>query len=169
MNDPVQDLVRLRTRLLEMADQLSLVSDLPDQITGQLVTSGEQVKRRRLGIAISWQRSSAIRFAHFKDGDSLFSDPAWEILLDLYIAAARERPTSVTDGCLAAKVPTTTGLRWLQRLENAGLISRHQDPNDKRRVYISLTESGRERTEQTLDAAIESDRRLGLARLQILQ
>ena len=70
---------------------------------------------------------------------NLFADPAWDILIDLFIAGEKGRAISVSSACIAAAVPSTTALRWVGILEQNGLISRRHDPNDKRRVFIALT------------------------------
>lgn len=75
----------------------------------------------------------------------LFGEPAWDILLDLFIAELEGKSLSVTAACLGAAVPTSTGLRWLAILEDQGLVRRENDPRDARRVFLHLTEDGFER------------------------
>jgi len=77
------------------------------------------------------------RDRHFP-GD-YFSDAAWDIFLDLYIAEREERPVSVSSLCIAACVPPTTGLRWIKLLTDEGRLVRIADPNDGRRVYVRLS------------------------------
>lgn len=72
---------------------------------------------------------------------SLFADPAWDILLEIFISDALQQRISVTAATLGAKVPSTTGLRWLQLLEKGGLVVRRADPLDSRRVHVSLSEA----------------------------
>ncbi|MEE4351090.1 MAG: winged helix DNA-binding protein [Pacificimonas sp.] len=83
----------------------------------------------------------------------LFADPAWDILLDL--AAARHEGTkvSVSSLCIAANVPTTTALRWIKALGDAGLLERQPDPGDGRRSFIALTERTAALMERYLDVA----------------
>ncbi len=77
----------------------------------------------------------------------LFSDPAWEMMLDLAVAEASGRPISVTSLCIASGAPTTTALRRMDDLKAAGLIDRVPDPRDRRRVLVRLTAQGKERME----------------------
>ena len=77
--------------------------------------------------------------------------PAWDIMLDLYLAETELKPVSVSSACIGAACPPTTALRWLQVLENRGLIERCGDPGDKRRTVISLTPLGRSKTIEALD------------------
>lgn len=72
----------------------------------------------------------------------LFGEPAWDILLDLYVSAAMNRTTSVSSVCLAAHVPQTTALRWITMLERRGLVVRSGDPTDNRRKLLQLSVSG---------------------------
>jgi DNA-binding MarR family transcriptional regulator len=100
--------------------------------------------------------------------DAIFSDPAWDILLDLYLSHCNHRRVSVTSACIAANVPATTALRWVAVLERKGLIVRATDPRDSRRKLLSLTDDAKVRIEAALDGAAESNRRLGLGRLRLV-
>lgn len=68
----------------------------------------------------------------------LFADPAWDMLLELLEAELVHRRVSISDLCSAAAVPASTALRWINRLEERGLVLRHSDPHDLRRVFIEL-------------------------------
>lgn len=77
--------------------------------------------------------------------DDLFGEPAWDILLDLFIAAKERRRISVTSACIGAAVPPTTALRWIAILESQQLLVREADPGDARRIYVTLTGLGYEK------------------------
>jgi hypothetical protein len=77
--------------------------------------------------------------ARFFDGD-LFSDPAWDMLLDLTAARAEQKRVSVTSLCIASGVPPTTALRWIGQMVEAGLFVRVCDDSDRRRAFIELTD-----------------------------
>ena len=81
----------------------------------------------------------------------LFGEPAWDILLDLYIAGGRSESVSVSSACVAACVPPTTALRYLARLEQLGLVERTADKTDKRRVLVTLTRPARITIERYLE------------------
>lgn len=72
----------------------------------------------------------------------LFGEPAWDILLDLYIAHVENKSVSVSSACIGSAAPPTTGLRWLGVLTENGLILREHDPEDQRRVLVRLTDQG---------------------------
>ncbi|AXJ95302.1 MULTISPECIES: hypothetical protein [unclassified Sphingomonas] len=72
----------------------------------------------------------------------LFADPAWDMLLDLYVAEATGRRVSVSDACIAAAVPQATALRWLNMLDQRGLVIRTADQTDRRRWWMTLSDAG---------------------------
>lgn len=86
----------------------------------------------------------------FFDND-LFGEPAWDILLDLYIAHSEDRPISVSSAGIAACAPPTTGLRWVAALVERGLVERRQDEKDRRVTYVMLTDQGVLAMERFLD------------------
>ncbi len=81
---------------------------------------------------------------------SLFAEPAWDMLLDLYIQRHHGRPVSIHSLCVAAAVPQTTALRWIGKLEASGLIERHPCRQDNRVVHVTLSEQALALMEQYL-------------------
>ncbi|HKT85063.1 MAG TPA: MarR family transcriptional regulator [Novosphingobium sp.] len=77
--------------------------------------------------------------ARFFEGE-LFSDPAWDMLLDLTAARVEQKRVSVTSLCIASGVPPTTALRWIGQMVEAGLFFRVCDDSDRRRAFIELTD-----------------------------
>lgn len=72
----------------------------------------------------------------------LFSDPCWEMLLDLYDAQLGRAEVTVTSLGAASGVPLTTALRRMEQLLAHGLIERVGDADDKRRTIVRLTDGG---------------------------
>jgi hypothetical protein len=72
---------------------------------------------------------------------ALFADPAWDILLDLYLATLEQRRVSVSSLCIAASVPSTTGLRYIGTLVQRGMVVRTQNHLDHRVVYVELADA----------------------------
>lgn len=87
-------------------------------------------------------RSRRLRAQYFEA--SLFADPAWDMLLDLYASELERRRVSVSSLCIAAAVPPTTALRWITTMHEAGLFAREADPTDRRRAYVVLSDAGRD-------------------------
>lgn len=71
-----------------------------------------------------------------------FGDAAWDILLELERAQRMGHKIAITDIGVESRIPLTTVLRYLTRLEKDGLITRRVDPNDRRRVFVALTQEG---------------------------
>jgi DNA-binding MarR family transcriptional regulator len=89
------------------------------------------------------------------DYDGFSRSPAWDIMLDLFEANAKGRSISVSSASIGAACPETTALRWLHALEQMGLISRSFDTCDKRRMLISMTRDGLQKTTDALRAKFE--------------
>lgn len=71
----------------------------------------------------------------------LFSDPAWDILLDLFVGRVNGRDVTVTSACIASGRPSTTSLRYIDRMSQNGLLYRQKDTHDHRKVYLRITDS----------------------------
>lgn len=122
----------LRERL---AQALSLVECMEPQASPTEQVAGDpRPTEAQVRQVIRTRRTRSQFFAA-----ELFADPAWDILLDLYAASLGQRRVSVSDACLAAAVPASTGLRWITTLEKAGLVVRTNDPLDRRRVFVALS------------------------------
>ncbi len=81
----------------------------------------------------------------------LFADPSWDMLLDLYDAELVSIRLSVTILSTSAALPLTTALRRLDVLEREGLVSRFEDPTDRRKTLVCLTAAGVDAMERFLD------------------
>ena len=92
----------------------------------------------RLALAIYRDRAERARELPAE----LLGEPAWDILLDLFIHRRRGRRISVTSACTASRVPPTTALRWIAMLVEIGLVLREEDLTDKRRAFLGLSDHG---------------------------
>ncbi|NLR72921.1 MarR family transcriptional regulator [Novosphingobium sp. ERN07] len=84
----------------------------------------------------------------------LFAEPAWDILLDLYIFRLEGRRATVKSVCIASGVPQTTALRWINLLIEKELLDRTQDEHDSRVRCISLSDNGYHAVRAMLLAAL---------------
>jgi DNA-binding MarR family transcriptional regulator len=96
-------------------------------------------------------KARARRSTFFKA--SLFSDPAWDILLELFAADCEGRKLSISSVGLSANIAMTTALRWIDVLERDGLVQRQDDPLDGRRRFLTLSCKGF----QAMRAYVEAD------------
>jgi DNA-binding MarR family transcriptional regulator len=77
--------------------------------------------------------------------ENIFQDPAWDILLYLYLTEIDKYPATVSSVCAASCVPQTTTLRWIERLEKCGFVQRGPHPTSSRSRSVSLTSEGSSR------------------------
>jgi DNA-binding MarR family transcriptional regulator len=96
-----------------------------------------------MGLAIArwWLKARRLREEMF--GPGLFADPAWDILLDLYSAEAKGQCVQISSLASAARVPHSTAIRWAKVMTRAGLMVRHKDPTDARRIHVCLSPGAR--------------------------
>ena len=82
----------------------------------------------------------------------LFHEPAWDMLLSLFLANEEGRVLNVKALVASSDAPVTTSQRWIDHLHKLRLIDRVGDPDDRRRVEISLSDTGLTAIERYLDA-----------------
>lgn len=85
-------------------------------------------------------------------------EPAWDILLDLFVSEGEGRQISVSSVCLDSTVPPTTILRQINALAVAGYLERVRDEHDGRRVFAHLTEFARLRMTECLQQLMTQTR-----------
>lgn len=74
---------------------------------------------------------------------NIFGEPAWEMLLTLYIIDGEQRRLSTRQVAILANLSLTTTLRWLDYLQAQDLVNRRPNPFDHRVVYTELSDKGR--------------------------
>lgn len=79
-----------------------------------------------------------LRYAHFSG--SLFGEPAWDLLLQVYVSDASGLSSTVAELQVQQEQPASTTLRWLNALEEQGLIRQKQLPTGSK--IVELTTNG---------------------------
>lgn len=82
----------------------------------------------------------------------LFHEPAWDMLLALYIAHDEGRVLNVKSLVACADAPVTTSQRWIEHLYKLRLVTRVVDAVDRRRLEVSLSQDGVDAMEAYLSA-----------------
>lgn len=82
-----------------------------------------------------------------------FGEPAWDMILQLYIADCVGQSVDVSSLCGSTGVPKTTALRYLDKLEELDLVERRADDVDGRRIFVELRQGLRSQAERWLDSA----------------
>ena len=73
-------------------------------------------------------------------GSSLGPDPAWDLLLELFIAKGEGREATAATVSAASGLPEATVLRCIAHLADARLVGRQPHPFDTETVYLTLTD-----------------------------
>ncbi|MCZ8369548.1 MAG: MarR family transcriptional regulator [Porphyrobacter sp.] len=134
-----EDLMAIAARLRIAAEQVQPSDSLPRA-------------RNHLAFARKAYALRRKRTVIFGNPD-LFGEPAWDILLDLYIAHGEGKQVSVSSACIGSAAPPTTGPRWLGVLADEGLVMREADADDHRRVLVRLTPAGQAAMDRFSEAA----------------
>lgn len=75
---------------------------------------------------------------------SMFGEPAWDMLIALYILDV-SGPRQTTGALMQfSGAPITTARRWLDYLVANGFAVRSHHPTDQRVMFVSLSEKGRD-------------------------
>ena len=75
-------------------------------------------------------------------GRDLFTDPAWDVLLELYAAKLAGRRMTAHDLAAAIDVPRSTTGRWIEALADRGLVVFESNALGPTRVSVSLSAEG---------------------------
>ena len=75
-------------------------------------------------------------------GKAMFGEPAWEMLLLLYVVESGPRQTISRLADLAG-ASKSTALRWIDYLDAQRLVRRESHPTDRRAAFVELTEKAR--------------------------
>lgn len=132
----------------DIRDAIRLLSMLLDATTrsppgAESRNSGEPERSKLRARASELLKISRLRREHF--APSMFGEPAWEILMTLYLNDARFTVTRLGE---YTGLPVTTTVRWVNYLEKEKLIARNPHPTDMRMAVIELTTKGRERLDR---------------------
>lgn len=121
---------------------------LVSQLEGLLRSAGEPPpgRARPAGGAMV----DAARLAHHarreRDrifGGGTFADPAWDILLDLFVAGEENRPVDAFSLCGRSALAEGVILRSIAHLVQSKLVTRQANAADPRSIYLVLTAEGR--------------------------
>jgi hypothetical protein len=134
----------LGNTLLKLADTLDETLDRAElRSRNHCMTQAGSIERKssRLAQVALRMRNAAKRRSRFLASE-WFGEPAWEMLLELFIQFADGTRVSTKSLVIASGAPDTTALRIIDRLVDAGIIERSPSQIDKRVTLVSLTRQG---------------------------
>jgi DNA-binding MarR family transcriptional regulator len=139
-NDTVVGLMK------ELTAKLSAVAGEYDERLADLVQPIEETDGETLSPAALTTRANALlaerRLRRQHLPAELFHEPAWDMLLALFVARDDAQPMNIKALVAMADAPVTTSQRWIEHLYKLRLIDRVIDSADRRRVEISLSAIG---------------------------
>ena len=128
--------------LRQVSDKLLLwFNETKQELAGEAnLGNGAEQQDTLSTLSMTYYRVRRTRDNYFPR--QLFGEPAWDILLDLYINHAQGRKISVSSLCVASMVPATTALRYIAMLEDQGLLRKIASEHDRRVSLVELTDKG---------------------------
>lgn len=69
---------------------------------------------------------------------NLFGEPAWDMLIDLFVHECERKPLSVSSLCVQSSIPWSSALRLIRKLCEAGIMRRVPDLADGRRNFVRI-------------------------------
>jgi DNA-binding MarR family transcriptional regulator len=75
-------------------------------------------------------------------GRGLFSDPAWDILLELYAARLGQRRMTLNELARSIGAPQSTVARWITVLTDKGLVIALTEADEAVRLWVELSAEG---------------------------
>lgn len=81
----------------------------------------------------------------------LFADPAFDMLLFVFLEEEAGRSVETSACYRASGVPRTTAVRWINMLVSMGMFHSAPHPTDRRLALLSLSEETRASTRQWLE------------------
>lgn len=139
-----------RNQSLRSGRHLDAVDETTDSPTANFAANNNQWDDANLGDLARKVYAGRRRREALPGTAGLFGEPAWDIMLDLFVAARESRRVSLANACAAAVVPEASALRWIAILERRGVIVSEGPTHDR---YLKLSQA-------TYDSLIDYFRRV---------
>lgn len=96
---------------------------------------------------------------------AMFGEPAWDLLLALFVGHCESAAPTVSNLAKAANVPVSTAVRWIDYLEKKELVEREPSGVDRRAWTVTLSANGQSRLKRYFADVLDrlESRRLQLA------
>ena len=134
-----QDMVRKGRALIRAAENLGARTELDPFSEPENVDFGALCGKSAEARAEALYLGRRIRDRLFPDG--LFTEPAWDILLALFLAQRDGGAVVVETVFVECRLSSATGLRFIALLDELGLIDDRTSEGDARK-RIALSQSG---------------------------
>ena len=88
---------------------------------------------------------------------AMLGEPAYEMLLHLYVAEGSNDPLTPARLADLSGIPHSSALRWIEYLVSKELATRERHPHDRRATVIDLTAKGKDALDALLRMVHEAD------------
>ncbi|WP_109357454.1 helix-turn-helix domain-containing protein [Sphingorhabdus sp. EL138] len=145
--DPVSvEIAAIRSALAEATEKIEALNglvvssendetDTPDPAVED-ITAAELIHRaERL---LKWSRLKADTL---NLGSGLFADSCWNMCLDTYICDLKGQKITVSSIAHSSGIPMTTAMRYINVMAEEGLLEKSPNPSDNRMIFISTSET----------------------------
>ena len=139
---------KIQAALVIVRRAMAQVEALPN--SGRSSLSGHTLR----GMAEDLYIQRRKRDEHFPPG--LFGEPAWDLILALFVAREDGRTLSLAEAYEAAQVKPTAGRTLIRRMEDEGLLVRTR-PERGRAQQVKLTSGAVERLSDYLISCLAAD------------
>lgn len=147
--------VRAARRLLKLLLQEDLKTSAEQPLEGTVRPVGDTSRAALIARARQEFGNRRRRTSIFER--SMFGEPAWDMLIALYILDV-SGPRQTTGALMQfSGAPITTARRWLDYLVANGLVARSHHPTDQRVMFVSLTEKGRDALDMYYSETVETE------------
>jgi DNA-binding MarR family transcriptional regulator len=96
------------------------------------------------------------RYRYFPRG--MLGEPAFDIMLSLYVAESEQRHVTHTMIAEMAEVPSSSAHRWIDFLAGKRFLDRAKHPFDSRATVLMLTPEGRKSLQSLFDDIVQVGR-----------
>ena len=105
-----------------------------DDLHIERTTAHERMTLRALRMIEERRRRNTVFGAEY------FGEPAWDLLLELFVSHQRGERVAQKVVALGAQLPSSTMSRYIAILEQAGMVIREKSVQDSRVTYVFLSD-----------------------------
>lgn len=134
--------------LTQLVQEVKMACVERDLRAGRSVAAELERGRQPLGVddLIAFSRGRERFFPR-----EMLSDHCWRMYLELYKSSLQGRKISITSLALVSGLPMATAIRKIHTMRNLALVSYEMDPQDRRRTFVDLSETGVRQIEKFLE------------------
>lgn len=136
-----EELRLIASNLSEASQKLQALATVPRATGRKVYTLSEIVAHARPLSILARKEHQARRLREELIPCGHFGEPAWDLLIDLFAHSIIDKPIHKSSAQIAAHCPPTTALRYIDHLENEGMLVQQKSETDGRVILLRLTDA----------------------------